>query len=227
MWMQISSILVILSLGVSALGTSALAQTSLLADVLRAPEDGGPRRWTVIGGDLDLFAKPSLSSVVIGTFLDEAVLTNLKCLNGEALTWCEVRSFRGGLSGFVDAGRLQAAVGPNGIVATGVDTSKRRARKRDFDAESEVLCAQERGQSMGKCRAAVARSGGGDATVVVTFPNGFARQLFFVHGEFVRASATMSGVGTDIDWQLTKGVHFIRVEDQRFELPDAFVSGGE
>ena len=107
----------------------------------------------------------------------------------------------------------------------GTDDSKRRAGKGDFDTKGEIPCAQERGQPMGRCRAAVARSGGGDATVVVTFPNGFARRLYFVHGEFVRASATMSGVGTDADWRLENELHFVRVDDQRYELPDAMVFG--
>ncbi|MEM7635371.1 MAG: hypothetical protein AAF299_12470, partial [Pseudomonadota bacterium] len=58
---------------------------------------------------------------------------------------------------------------------------------------------------------------------VVTFPNGFARNLYFVHGEFVRASATMSGVGTDMDWRLQNGRYFIRVDDQRYELPTTLI----
>jgi len=46
-----------------------------------------------------------------------------------------------------------------------------------------------------------------------------------MQGEFTRASATMSGVGTDVDWQLANEVYAIRVDDQRFELPSAFVLG--
>lgn len=223
--MRISGVLIVLLLGVPVFGASSIAQTNPMADNLRSPEEGGPRRWDVVGGDLELFAEPSENSAVIGVFPGGAVLSNLKCFGSEVSNWCEVRSFRGGLRGFVDGSRLLAAVGPDGVVAMGVDTSKRRARKRDFDEKSEVSCAQERGQSMGTCVAAVARGGGGDATVVVTFPNGFARMLFFVHGEFVRASATMSGVGTDFDWRLAGGEHVIRVDDQRFEIPETIILG--
>lgn len=224
--MRILSPFAILLLMMPAFVTGSVAQTSLTADVLKPPEDGGPRRWEVIGRDLQMFADPSKNSEVIGVFPDRTILSNLRCLDAKASMWCEVRPFRGGPRGFVDSSRLQAATGPDGVVPMGIDTSKRRARKRDFDAGTQISCAQERGQSMGKCSASVARSSGGDATVVVTFPNGFARQLFFVHGEFVRASATMSGVGTDIDWQLINDVHLIRVDDQRFELSDTFVLGG-
>ncbi|NNF92456.1 MAG: hypothetical protein HKM96_13790, partial [Boseongicola sp.] len=61
--------------------------------------------------------------------------------------------------------------------------------------------------------------------VVVTFPNGFARTLTFDGGDFVRGNATMSGVGTDTDWRLSDGTYFVRVDDQRYELPAALVFG--
>ena len=71
----------------------------------------------------------------------------------------------------------------------------------------------------------MARGGGGDATVVATFSNGFARSLYFRNGDFLRANATMSGVGTDTEWTLKAGVYLIRVDDQRFELPEDFLFG--
>ena len=147
------------------------------------------------------------------------------CTEGVDAIWCDVRPFRGGARGFVPAAHLRPATGPDGVVPTGQDASKSRARKRDFDATGQIACAQEQGQSFGTCKASVARGDGGDATLVVTFPNGFARELFFVHGEFVRASATMSGVGTDKAWRLEGGTHLIRVDDQRFEIPRNFVFG--
>ncbi|MCV6591872.1 MAG: hypothetical protein OIF48_02895, partial [Silicimonas sp.] len=96
---------------------------------------------------------------------------------------------------------------------------------RDFDDETRIRCAQEQGQSLGHCNAFVARSGGGDATVEVRFANGFARQLYFTHGAFIRASATMSGVGTDTDWRLEGALYRIRVDDQRFEIAQDFLLG--
>lgn len=70
----------------------------------------------------------------------------------------------------------------------------------------------------------VARSDG-RATVAVTFPNGFVRLLIFEGGAFIRGNATMSGVGRDTDWHVAAGVHHIRVDDQRFEIPVGFVLG--
>lgn len=102
--------------------------------------------------------------------------------------------------------------------------AKDRARSGSFDARGEIGCAQEVGQSLGTCSTAVARVAG-SAAVVVTFTNGFARTLLFSDGEFLRGNATMSGVGTDMDWRLSRGVYHVRVDDQRFEIPYALVIG--
>lgn len=190
----------------------------------RSPDKGGVRRWQVAPGeDLDLRAAPSLAAGVVSSLPEGTLLANLGCSEATDGMWCEVRAFRSGVAGFAPAGRLLPAQGPDGIVPLGMDDSRQRARKRDFDGLGEIPCAQERGQALGTCRASVARGSGGDATVVVTFQNGFTRQLYFVHGEFVSASATMSGTGSDTDWRLEGGLHFIRVDDQRYELPDTLV----
>ena len=113
-----------------------------------------------------------------------------------------------------------------GTVSTAdAEDAARRARRGDFDARGRVACAQEQGQALGECAAAVARGPAGNATVVVTFANGFSRSLFFEDRAFVSANATMSGTGTDTDWRVADGVHHIRVDDQRYELPDVFVFG--
>ncbi|MEO1463491.1 MAG: SH3 domain-containing protein [Pseudomonadota bacterium] len=198
------------------IGTISTAQT---------PAAGEPRRWEVIDGELSVYVAPSKDAEVINVFPAGAILTNLGCTEDGGQIWCQVRPFRGGARGFAEGGSLRPAKGPDGAIPTGAGSSKQRARKRDFDAVGQIACAQDKGQAMGRCDAAVARGVGGDATVVVTFPTGFARRLFFVHGEFVRASATMSGVGTDIDWRLENAVHHLRVDDQRYELPDTLVFG--
>ena len=100
-----------------------------------------------------------------------------------------------------------------------------RAARGAFDARGDIGCAQERGQALFTCVAGVVRSGSGDAAVAVTFPNGFVRTLYFESRMFVRGSATMSGTGRDTDWELSDGLHRVRVDDQRYELPDAFVFG--
>jgi hypothetical protein len=192
----------------------------------RSPEEGGARRWQVAPGfDVQLHESPSANATVIKIVPDGEILENLGCSIADGQVWCEVRPFRGGVRGFAAAEALRPAQGPDGSIPLGPNESAHRARKGDFDASQTIRCAQIRGQELTTCTAGAARAGGGDATLVATFSNGFARTLYFVHGEFVRANTTMSGVGTDTDWEIIDGLHLIRVDDQRFELPDALIFG--
>ncbi|WP_299470730.1 hypothetical protein [uncultured Roseibium sp.] len=216
-------IFVIAAVGMIASGPLMADDSGLPPGSQKTPKEGGPRRLEVVASKAALHESPSSGSNLIDTFEQGTVFSNMGCDGPADQIWCEVRPFRGGAKGYVRSKVLQAARGPDGNVPMGEDTSKGRAGKRDFDAKGTIACAQERGQALGSCSAAVARDTGGDATIVVTFANGFERKLYFVHGEFVRASATMSGVGRDIDWRLQEGIHMLRVDDQRFELPDAFV----
>ncbi|MEM8655703.1 MAG: hypothetical protein AAGF36_13250 [Pseudomonadota bacterium] len=104
-----------------------------------------------------------------------------------------------------------------------VSTATKRAKAKQLDATATIQCAQEVGQVLGPCPASVAHADG-SAAVVVTFPNGFARTLTFSDGAFLRGNATMSGVGTDTEWRLSEGVYQIRVDDQRFEIPETLIS---
>lgn len=104
-------------------------------------------------------------------------------------------------------------------------TSKERAKKRDFDAATSIACAQIENEELGVCTAKIAYGIDGDATIVVKFPNDFQRTLYFNDGSFIRANATMSGVGTDTNWKTVEGVHYIRVDDQRFEIAVDFITG--
>lgn len=170
---------------------------------------------------MPLFATPDDAGTALASESD--LLSNLGC---DADGWCAVAPFGGGATRYARAADLRPAVGPDGVVATGIDDSGKRAKRKRFDATAEVPCAQERGQDMARCQVGVARSGGGDATAAATFQNGFVRLLTFEHGRFVRANTTMSGTGRDVEWSLTSGVYKIRVDDQRFEVPVAFVIGG-
>ncbi len=209
-----------------ALGQTTSPQDGVETDVMRAPEDGGPRRWSAAaGGTLNLYDGPSVDATIVDVVADGTVLSNRGCEQGDDQIWCTVQPLSGGAPRFAAAASLVPARGPDGLVPMGPDDSRRRARKRDFDERGEIRCAQERGQALGTCGVAIARSGGGDATVVVTFPNGFARNLYFVHGEFISANATMSGVGTDTDWRTDGGLHMIRVDDQRYELLETLIIG--
>lgn len=223
-WDSIRGLLAILCVSTTMGPMDSAAQTAEDPGIYRAAKEGGTRRWVVTSADGALVhAAPGAEAS--GTHPDGAILANMGCHQSEGHLWCDVRPFRGGPRGFVRADALKPAKGPDGTIAMGADDSRTRARKGKIDASGQIACAQEKGQSLGTCDAAVARGTGGDATVVVTFPNQFKRMLYFIHGEFVRANATMSGVGRDKDWTLKNGLHLIRVDDQQFELSDSLVYG--
>jgi hypothetical protein len=95
----------------------------------------------------------------------------------------------------------------------------------DTDTPTSIACAQERGEPLAQCSYSIKRDETGKTTVTVVFANGFKRRLFFKDGKFVKASVTMSGVGTDTDWSLKDGRHMIRVDGQRYEVPDTLIAG--
>lgn len=194
---------------------------------LTGPEEGGPRRWQVAAPDgTEMRASPASNAPVIAMLADGAILSNLGCEPAGDDVWCKVRPLHGRVRGYVAADFLFPARGPDGTLPKGIDDSALRAGRGDFDASGTLACAQVRGQPMGQCRFGVARGTGGDATVIVTFSNGFKRTLFFAHGRFISANATMSGTGFDIDWSIEGDLHFIRVDDQRYALPNAAIFGG-
>lgn len=95
----------------------------------------------------------------------------------------------------------------------------------DDNAPKSVACAQERGAPLGQCSYRIKRDETGNTIVTVVFANGFKRGLFFMEGQFLKASVTMSGVGTDTDWSLEDGMHIIRVDGQHYEVPDTLITG--
>jgi hypothetical protein len=124
---------------------------------------------------------------------------------------------------------LAPAPGAQGSAApTGPDDSALRAGRGEFDATApDIPCTRGGGPLRDVCELGVARGGGGDATVVITFPDGFRRALFFTHGEFVSADASEAGGGFDTEWSKdASGTYRIRVDDERYALPEAVVFGG-
>ncbi len=217
-----------LAVALPALGLSHVAKGESAAAKARAasPAAGGPRRWQVSAPDgLSLRKSGSRDAAVLAAVNEGAILFNHGCAPAADRIWCLVQPLRGRTRGYVPADHLQPARGPDGTVPMGPDDTAERARLGKFDATGSLQCAQIRGQELATCRFGVARSGGGDATVVVTFSNGFKRTLSFSHGQFIRADTTMSGTGFDTDWRRDGPRHIIRVDDQRFDALHVAIFG--
>jgi hypothetical protein len=193
-----------------------------------SPEDGGPRIWEVTGvaSTLNLREQPSTSARTIVRYAPGTILTNLGCGRAEGRVWCDVQEVGGGPRGFVAAEFLTPATGPDGAVATGPDDSALRAGRGDFDATGRVPCAQSEGQPMGQCDFGVARAGGGNATVVVTRPDGTTRALFFTRGEFTSADTSQAEGYPPVSAEKQGDLSMISVGSERYEVPDAVILGG-
>lgn len=129
---------------------------------------------------------------------------------------CEILSFKapgGGGNASSGGGSLRAS-------------SAERAGQGQFDARGPVACAQQPSQPMGQCQAAVARDGGGTATVVVTRPDGRKRFIFFEKGRAI--SADLSQADGNMNFRSTKVGDLYKIEagNERYEIVEAMVFGG-
>ncbi|WP_187430721.1 hypothetical protein ROLI_000320 [Roseobacter fucihabitans] len=111
------------------------------------------------------------------------------------------------------------------VEASAEQQDKSPMSSADNNTPKSIACAQERGESLGQCSYRIKRDEKGKTTVTVVFANGFERGLLFEGSKFLKASVTMSGVGTNADWSLKYGIHVIHVDGQRYELPDTLFAG--
>lgn len=212
----------------SAIAVPAFTQQNPEAQLPAAPEDGGPRNWSVTGvsGVLNLREEPSGKARIIAGYRAGTLLDNLGCVRAENRVWCDVQELGGGPRGYVAAEFLTPAVSPDGSVATGPDTSAWRAGQGDFDATGRIPCAQHAGQPVTECDFGVSRAGGGYATVVITRPDGMKRAIYFRHGIPIGADTSQADGYGEFHAEKESDLNLIRVGNERYEIPDAIVLGG-
>lgn len=227
--LSLTTALIVLCAVVMAAQTGAgkSGRESAAASVPAAPEDGGPRNWEVTGVSrgLNLREQPSTSARIVASYAPGTILDNLGCQRADGRIWCDVQQLGGGPRGYVSAQFLKPAVSPDGSVASGPDDSALRAGQGKFDATGNIPCAQYLGQPMGRCEFGVARAGGGFATVVIKKPDGLTRAIFFRIGKPIGADTSEADPGK---FSATRegDLNFIRIGNERYEIPDAVVLGG-
>lgn len=120
---------------------------------------------------------------------------------------------------------VTGAAGAAGASAAQSDHIERAGQGR-FDATGQIPCAWAPGQPMSRCDFGVARAGGGTAAVVVTRPDGRKRTIFFDKGKAI--GADLSQADGDMTFRATKeaDLFMIRAGRERYELPEAVISGG-
>lgn len=191
-----------------------------------APEDGGPRNWTVRADGVQLRQEPSPTAALLTSFSAGTVLDNLGCRRVEGRDWCDVQPLGGGPRGFVTAELLEPAVAPHGAVVSGEDDSALRAGRGQFDATGKLPCAVKPDAALADCPFGVARAGGGYATVVVTRPDGMKRALFFRMGRAIGADSSEADSSGPFSARKSDDTYRIRVGRERYEVIEAVIFGG-
>ena len=72
----------------------------------------------------------------------------------------------------------------------------------------------------------VARDGGGNATVIITKPDGVKRAIFFLDGKANSADTSQADGYGEFKAEQENDLHLIRVGEERYEIPDAVITGG-
>ena len=79
---------------------------------------------------------------------------------------------------------------------------------------------------MGPCKFGVARAGAGSAAVTVFWPDGGARLVYFEKGEPVRSDRPQADGGGTLSFDRKADLFVLTIGDERFEIPEAVISGG-
>ena len=183
---------------------------------------GGPDYWKVSTGGgfaLNLRAGPSIRYEAIGKLRNGEVLQNRGCRLTGGERWCAVRATHTGVTGWV-AGRfvvesaapLRAAMAKGGPVGNG---------EQPFDATGVVPCAVHTGQPMRQCPFGVIRAGLGNAGLWLALGDETERHILFEGGVPVTTNSAET-----MSFEKTGDLFLIHVGDERFEVPEAVVTGG-
>ncbi len=177
--------------------------------------------WQVTGlaaGDsLALRARPSTDAMVKARFVRNTTLRGLGCRTVDAQRWCHVENREGSLKGWVARGYLRPASGwanpvPGDALVPGTN----------YNATGTLPCAREEGQPTTACTFGVVRRGNGNATVFVSLPGGGTRSIVFRDKDAVSSNRKKGKLRSS----RTKGLNFVTIGPERYEIPAAVVTGG-
>ena len=94
-----------------------------------------------------------------------------------------------------------------------------------YHATGSIPCSMGGGQPTGSCPFGVTRKGGGSGIVTVTKPDGRTRAIFFEKGEATGYDVSEADPGA-FSASRQGDLSIVRIGDERYEIPDAVVSGG-
>lgn len=105
--------------------------------------------------------------------------------------------------------------------------ARREGRRNRLPRDRQnIPCARAAGQPMGSCRFGVRREGGGSGSITVFWPDGGNRVIFFKNGTPSRYDESEADGGARMTVHREVDLFQVRIGDQRFEIPEAVISGG-
>jgi hypothetical protein len=120
--------------------------------------------------------------------------------------------------------RLEVVIAAAGQAAT-APAGDAKVAGTGYHATGTVPCAMGGGQPTGSCPFGVMRKGQGSGMVTVTRPDGRQRVIFFEQGRatgYDQSQADKGGFSATRQGDTTT----VRIGEERYEIPDAVVSGG-
>lgn len=210
-----------LSLNIFGPGSSVIATANDFADGF----GGGPDFWMVKGlkpsDSLNLRKHPSAQSEVVSKFPNGVTLRNQGCTLSGGLRWCKVETVdTSKLSGWV-AGRFLRETGAPGHDAT-LTSDQVTGNGQAFHATGDIPCAWESGQPTRNCPFGVIRQGAGNAEVWIKRHGRGERLITFASGQPISSDANAA-----LTFERSGDLFLIRIgNDERYEIPEAVVSGG-
>jgi hypothetical protein len=200
---------------------------------------GGPDFWRVrAGSGLNLRAAPSTGARVLVLLPNGLELRNLGCRMAEGRRWCQVATPDGSLTGwaagdFLVEGSGEAAtqlpsMTPVGSAEGNLDRPVGGVRPEGtaFTATGLTECTPPGETATLTCEFGVIREGNGNGIVLVFWPSGGPRAIYFENGTPVRFDQSEADRGKTMTVTRESDASVVSIGEERYFLPDAIIYGG-
>jgi hypothetical protein len=95
----------------------------------------------------------------------------------------------------------------------------------EYHATGNLPCAMRSGEVLGSCPFGVQREDAGSGMVMITKPDGRTRAIFFEGGRAIGADVSEADPG-EFSAAREADTTIVRIGEERYEIPDAVVTGG-
>jgi hypothetical protein len=111
-------------------------------------------------------------------------------------------------------------------IPVGTPSQDAKVPGTNFNATGNIPCARYPGQPMMQCKFGVIRKGNGNGSVTVFWPDGGNRVIYFEDATPMSYDESEADGGAKMTVGKSSDLHTVKIGDQRFEIPDAVITGG-